>query len=155
MKDAVSIQRAELLHPKVKEDFINFINDAEQALDTTFRIAQGLRTFLEQQALYDQGRTKPGKIVTKAKAGQSYHNYGLAVDLVNLNGITVNWNYDMSKLVPYADKYGIKWGGSADFIKAGMEDKPHFERNFGINWRTLLAKYNKGDFIEGTTYVNI
>lgn len=42
----------------------------------------GLRTFEEQTALYAQGRTKPGRIVTKAKPGESYHNYGLAFDWV-------------------------------------------------------------------------
>ena len=37
-----------------------------------------------QDALYAQGRTQPGKIVTKAKAGQSFHNYRCAVDVVPL-----------------------------------------------------------------------
>lgn len=40
----------------------------------------GRRTMEEQAALYAIGRTSPGKVVTKAKAGQSYHNYGLAFD---------------------------------------------------------------------------
>ena len=41
-----------------------------------------LRTQAEQQALYAQGRTAPGHIVTNAQAGQSAHNYGLALDFV-------------------------------------------------------------------------
>ena len=44
-------------------------------------ITDGLRTFAEQNALFAQGRTKPGPVVTKAKGGQSNHNYGLAVDM--------------------------------------------------------------------------
>jgi peptidoglycan LD-endopeptidase CwlK len=47
----------------------------------TIEVVQGLRTFAEQDELYKQGRTKPGQVVTKAKGGQSNHNYGLAVDL--------------------------------------------------------------------------
>lgn len=42
----------------------------------------GFRSFEEQLALFAQGRTKPGRIVTKAKPGESYHNYGVAFDWV-------------------------------------------------------------------------
>jgi peptidoglycan L-alanyl-D-glutamate endopeptidase CwlK len=44
-------------------------------------ITQGLRTWEAQDKLYAQGRTAPGKIVTKARGGYSHHNFGLAVDL--------------------------------------------------------------------------
>ena len=44
----------------------------------------------EQTALYAIGRTSPGKIVTKARAGESYHNYGLAFDWVPLKISTKN-----------------------------------------------------------------
>jgi hypothetical protein len=51
----------------------------------------GRRTMEEQAALYAKGRTKqPGKIVTKAKPGQSYHNYGLAFDWVPLKAAAKN-----------------------------------------------------------------
>jgi peptidoglycan L-alanyl-D-glutamate endopeptidase CwlK len=42
----------------------------------------GRRTMEEQAALFAKGRTSGGRIVTKAKPGQSYHNYGLAFDWV-------------------------------------------------------------------------
>ncbi len=47
-------------------------------------IVQGMRTIEQQNELYEQGRTKgkKGKTVTNAKGGESYHNYGLAVDVV-------------------------------------------------------------------------
>ena len=35
-----------------------------------------------QAALYAQGRTTPGRVVTNARAGESFHNYGLAFDVV-------------------------------------------------------------------------
>lgn len=44
----------------------------------------GFRSCTEQDALYAQGRTIAGRIVTKARGGQSYHNYGLAFDWVCL-----------------------------------------------------------------------
>jgi hypothetical protein len=40
-----------------------------------------MRSFAEQDALYAQGRTKPGKIVTKARGGFSNHNFGVAFDI--------------------------------------------------------------------------
>ena len=152
MKDSISIQRVKGLHPKVIEDFRNFITDAENALGIVIRVSQGYRSFGEQAALYELGRTKAGKIVTKAKPGSSYHQYGLAVDLVELvkNGKELDWNYDMGKLKPYADKYGIEWGGSWNFV-----DLPHFQKTNGWGWRALLDKYNKKDFIPNTTFVNI
>lgn len=44
-------------------------------------IVYGNRTDAEQWALYQQGRTKPGKIVTYAKsARESAHGHGCAID---------------------------------------------------------------------------
>ena len=43
-----------------------------------------LRSMQEQAELYAQGRSKPGRIVTYAKPGQSAHNYGLALDFCPL-----------------------------------------------------------------------
>lgn len=151
MKDAISITRVKALHPKVIEDFKNFITDAEQGLGIILRVTQGMRSIAEQDELYASGRTRSGKIVTKAKGGQSYHNYGLAVDLVELVNNGADWSYDMGKLKPYAQKYGIGWGG--DWV--GFKDFPHFDKTFGYNWRVLLAKYHNKDFIKGTTFVDI
>jgi LAS superfamily LD-carboxypeptidase LdcB len=128
MKDKISIERISKLHPKVRSTFTNFIKDAELGLNITLRVTQGLRTIDEQNALYEQGRTKPGNIVTNAKGGSSYHNYGLAIDVVEMIDGKPNWNFDYKKLKPYADKWGIVWGGTFKSII----DKPHFEISFGF-----------------------
>ncbi len=65
----------------------------------TIRAVQGLRTWPEQWALWFKGRDANGKIVdpsqvvTHAKPGSSYHNYGLAVDVApfDVNGLP-DWN---------------------------------------------------------------
>jgi len=44
------------------------------------RVVQALRSYADQAALYAQGRTLPGKIVTDARPMDSMHIYGLAVD---------------------------------------------------------------------------
>lgn len=45
-----------------------------------------------QNAIYAQGRTKPGRIVTNAKGGQSFHNYRLAFDFVPIVNGKAMWN---------------------------------------------------------------
>ncbi len=53
-----------------------------------------LRTPMEQDALYAQGRTLPGPIVTKARSGESAHQYGLALDFVILRNGKPDWSGD-------------------------------------------------------------
>lgn len=140
MKDPISIARVKLLHPAIREDVTNFITEAETALNVTLRIVQGLRTISEQNALYAQGRTVKGPKVTNAKGGSSYHNYGLAIDLVEMKSGKANWNFNYKALLPFANKYGFAWGGHFKSIV----DKPHFEKTFGYTWKQLLAKVNTG-----------
>lgn len=149
MKDSISHTRLLTLHPNVMNDFKKFIEDAENSLNITLRITQAKRTMAEQQSLYDQGRIKPGHIVTNAKPGASFHNYGLAVDLVRLNSGKADWNYNMAQLLPFAEKVGISWGGNWKKFK----DYPHFEKNFGNNWKYYYAKYKNKDFIGTSDYV--
>ncbi|WP_340034046.1 M15 family metallopeptidase [Paenibacillus sp. FSL H3-0302] len=110
-------------------------------------ITQGLRTIAEQDALYAQGRTKPGSIVTNAKGGYSYHNFGLAVDFALLlpNGSSVSWDMnrdyngnnikDWIEVVEEAKKLGFEWGGDWTTFK----DYPHFQMVFGLTLTQLRA----------------
>jgi peptidoglycan L-alanyl-D-glutamate endopeptidase CwlK len=172
MRDKISLERANLLHPAIRPQVINTITTIEnKAFPTTVkvRIVQGLRTIEEQNALYAQGRTMPGAIVTNAKGGQSFHNYGLAFDFVLMydkdkNGTyeALSWdvNYDFDKdgkkdwleVVQPFKALGFTWGGD---WAGKLNDNPHLERNFGFNWRQLLDKYNAKQFIPGTKYVTI
>lgn len=89
-------------------------------------ITSGSRTYAEQDALYAQGRTKPGKIVTKAKGGQSNHNFGIAFDVTIFNGKTPIWESPLYKVVGALGKrLGLTWGGDWTSIV----DEPHFEYN--------------------------
>ncbi len=57
-----------------------------------FRMFEAFRTPVRQDWLYQQGRTRPGSVVTKARAWESYHQYGLAADFVLwLDG---RWSWD-------------------------------------------------------------
>ena len=151
MKDQISEQRIKVLHPKARAIFKSFIEEAEQTTGKTFRIVQGLRTIAEQNELYAQGRTKAGNIVTNAKGGSSFHNYGLAIDIVELVNGKANWNYDYSQLHSIATKHNLKWGGTFKSIV----DKPHYELSFGYTIKQLLTKYINKDFLPDTEYVNL
>lgn len=154
--DARSLNNLNTLHPKFRPSAIDAWAEAQANMPNNVQIIviQGLRSFEESDALYEQGRTKPGPIVTRAKAGQSYHNYGLAFDFEMLtNGredgiVGPNW----MKVVKIMKSHGMTWGGE---FPEGFHDNPHFENKFGYNWRDLLALHQAGKFIPGTTYVNI
>ena len=160
MRDAVSVPRVALLHPKVREEVTALIDKIEAGFppNVKVRIVQGLRTKDEQDALYAQGRTKPGHIVTNAKFGQSFHCFGLAIDFAIMydkdnNGSfeALSWdtNYDFDKdgvkdwmkVVNAFKAKGWVWGG--DF--KSIQDDPHLERTFGYTWRQLLNKWNMGE----------
>lgn len=153
--EQLSIERLKLLHPKLRESGLAAYDEAVRKTPEGVHplITQTLRTFEESNTLYAQGRTKPGKIVTNARAGASYHNYGLALDFVLVVGGKVLWKVDenwMTVVKAFKD-HGFFWGG--DF--KSLKDYPHFENRFGYTWRQLLAKHNSKDFIEGTNYVKL
>ena len=155
IRDAkVSLPRIEALHPNIIKSSIQFIIDSETALNITLRVAQGIRSFAYQTELYNQGRFgNPGNIVTWSTAAQSYHCYGLAIDLVIVNSDgNINWNYDYSQLVPFAENNGFTCGIN---FPAGKTDRDHFQQTFGYTWEQLYAKYQVQDFIAGTQFVNI
>lgn len=169
MRDKVSIDRVNALHPAIRDEVRNLIIIAEDKLPhTAIRIVQGLRTFAEQDALYAQGRTKKGPKVTNSKGGQSFHNYGLAIDFALLydkdrNGTfeALSWETlkdmdmdgeaDWMEVVEIFEEAGYTWGGRFKSIK----DDPHFEKTFGYNWKALLQLHEQKKFIPGTTYVRI
>lgn len=89
-----------------------------EAAGTYLLVVSGLRTAAEQNALYAQGRSAPGHIVTNAQAGYSMHNYGLAVDIVPyLSGSSGQLNWDPNTpqfraMVAALEAQGLVWGGS-------------------------------------------
>lgn len=93
------------------------------------------RSFKDQNDLYAKGRTRPGKVVTQARGGESFHNYGVAADLAFYNDqgqITWPETGDYAKLwTRYGERakeQGLTWGG--DWRKP---DRPHIEYHPGLN----------------------
>jgi len=108
----INSRKLEDLHPKVKtlcEKFIASCN--KQGIDIL--ITSTYRDGESQSALYAQGRTAPGKIVTNAKAGQSFHNWRVAFDFVPLVNGKAQWNDTalFTKCGEIAEAVGLEWAG--------------------------------------------
>jgi len=77
----------------------------------------------EQNELYAKGRTKPGKKVTNAKCGQSWHNVAVAVDIVEVKAGKALWkNPKWDHIGALGKSVGLKWGGDWKSFR----DRPHF-----------------------------
>ncbi len=66
-----------------------------------------------QNALYAQGRTTPGKRVTNAQAGKSFHNYRMAFDFVPIKNGKAQWDdtKTFTKCGQIAESLGLEWAG--------------------------------------------
>ncbi|NLV16862.1 MAG: M15 family metallopeptidase [Syntrophomonadaceae bacterium] len=130
------MEKIDLLHPVLRSKARLLINRAAEA---GFRIiiTQTLRTKEEQDALYAQGRTRPGPIVTQARYPQSLHCWGLAFDIAVIIDGRANWNvayYD--RIGPIGESLGLVWGGRW----SGFPDRPHFQLP-GYEWSRLETVY--------------
>ncbi len=87
-------------------------------------IISGTRTFGEQDALYAQGRTAPGDIVTNARGGYSNHNFGIAFDIGVFSGNRYLPESPLYKAVgALGMELGLEWGGNWKTIV----DQAHFQ----------------------------
>ena len=123
------------LHPEVKRLAHRHIYQLKR-LGIDARIISGNRTYKEQDYIYAQGRTRPGKIVTNARGGYSNHNFGIAYDIgIFGNGGKVYLTADSVYKTPgiIGEKIGLEWGGRWK----STYDPPHFQYRTGLNVRQL------------------
>ncbi len=118
------------------EPFVTLAQTAMAKHGVTVEVISGLRSWQQQAALYAQGRTKPGKIVTKAKPGSSWHNYGLAIDLgLFRDGVYLDEKHPALAQNLYAElgllaaNMDIVWAGTWKSFPEG----PHFQITFGLS----------------------
>lgn len=121
-----SEERLKLVYPRLS-DLIHKLAEQLSNEGIEIEVIQGFRTIAEQQALYEQGRTKPGHIVTNAAGGHSWHNFGLAVDCVveNLDG-SIDWN-DSHPAWKRMEEVGVSLGLVSGANWKRIVDAPHFQ----------------------------
>lgn len=103
------------LRALVAEKATTLLGDTLAALDKKLLIVQSFRSAADQARLYAQGRTTPGKIVTHAKPGSSYHEWGLAFDvaIADAKG-QPSWPNDVAlwtQIGRLGEELGLTWGG--------------------------------------------
>ncbi len=139
------------LFARLLEDFEARLRD----LGLPFHLFEGYRSWERQAELYAQGRGRPGRIVTRARPGQSWHNYGFAADYV-LDGITdkpgIQWSWDI-KTDLNADGRG-DWLQMAELaVSMGLEsawfwrtfpEAPHVQLRYGFTLAKAQELYNYG-----------
>lgn len=147
LAEVITKSRAKIntLNPKVKPKVIQWITNC-YGKGVVVYLTYGTRSIAEQNKIYAQGRTAPGPIVTYAKGGESYHNFGLAWDFALLDPsgkLTYKTDVDFDKdkkkdwdeALAEARKLLIECG--ADFKK--LKDLGHLQVTFGLTLAQLRA----------------
>jgi D-alanyl-D-alanine carboxypeptidase. len=132
-----------LLYPKFKEQAKHFMKYCWKE-GIPVRLTQGFRTFAEQDELKLKG-------VSRAKGGESFHNFGIAFDIAF-------GRFDSDKLTdPYKEpvpgawekcaKIGVRCGLVPGHYWTSFKDSPHYQANI----KTSIDDLRKA-FIKGGTY---
>jgi peptidoglycan L-alanyl-D-glutamate endopeptidase CwlK len=128
--DSRSEKNIATLHPRVRP-FARALIEKAGGQGIIIKVTSATRTFAEQDELFAQGRTKPGKIVTKVRGGFSNHNFGIAIDITIFKGssdpekaTTPVFESPLYKAIgALGTDLGLEWGGNWTSFK----DEPHFQ----------------------------
>ncbi|MGI2328781.1 M15 family metallopeptidase [Planococcus sp. YIM B11945] len=142
------------LHPIVAKKQDELVAEAAK-IGIAVVITDDFRSNEEQNNLHRQGRTTEGNVVTHAEGGESYHNYGLAIDYaLRLDNNDVVWDIerddngngkaDWFEVADIGKKLGFSWGGDWRRFK----DYPHLEMNFGLSISELQEGWRPEDVVE-------
>nr|WP_245628158.1 M15 family metallopeptidase [Shouchella shacheensis] len=135
--ETLEIIQQDGLHPVVAEKSEQLIERAAE-IGIEVVITDGYRSEDEQDKLYEKGRSEEGNVVTNARGGESYHNYGLAIDYAirNDEGNVIwdtsydgnnNGESDWFEVAEIAKELGFEWGGDW----TSFRDYPHLQMDFG------------------------
>ena len=126
------------LHPRVKVLAERFKADC-LAAGYDVLIYSTYRDVEAQNAIYAQGRTTKGVIVTNAKGGQSFHNYRVAFDWVPMLHGKPLWNdsFAYTKCAHIGEALGLEWAGR---WSGKLKETAHFQYTGGLK----LADFQAG-----------
>lgn len=118
------------LTPDTRRVAQRFIEKA-RARGIELRVVSTLRTCEEQNAIYAQGRTAPGPIISGASGCRSWHTWGRAFDVLieGENGPVLDGaDHRYDELGDIAKSMGMRWGGDFSWGR----DAVHFEYHPGL-----------------------
>lgn len=137
------MNRLESLEPDFRPLVETVIREATAKTGCQWVCTSGRRSMAEQRKLFDQGRTTPGPIVTKARPGSSAHNFGLAADLAPMKDGKIWWAAPKEVWKAMAD-IAVAHGLTAGFYFNTFFDAPHIESQ---SWRTAQARWRAGELV--------
>ena len=172
VSDVPTRRNLALLHPALREEaartFIETVKNLQGK--NGWRCTYSWRSCAAQDDLFAKGRERINgiwrvinkrAIVTNAQGGQSYHNYGLALDFCLIHpDKRASWNTiedldgdgiaDWMEIVAAFQGIGWEWGGTWNRLK----DRPHLQKTFGHHWRELGQMVRNGQ-VDEDGYVRI
>ena len=146
-------RKIEDLHILVQPKAYLLIKKAKEDLGLDIAIYRTLATWEEQDAIYAQGRTRPGIVISNAKGGESFHNYGLALDFAILKpgSSIIDWSGkadvdndqipDYQEIGKLGEDLGFEWGARFTSMKG---DLGHLQMSFGLTIKELQIIYLGG-----------
>jgi hypothetical protein len=154
--DPVTESRLKLVYPGLSIPWQEIRKAFWNAYELQLRVTRGYSSFEDQWKIYAKGRKKnqrgewivfdPKKVVTNARGGESFHNFGLAIDVAFMGDDPY-----LEKLPPkefdfYWGEYGklckqfeLEWGG--DWKR--MKDRPHCQKDYGLTLAELQMLYEE------------
>lgn len=134
--------RIDTLEPQMKDKVAILLARAFVATGVKWTVTDARRTMAQQAAIYAQGRTAPGKVVSNAKPGSSAHNYGLAADLAPLKKDGSIWWEAPRKIWQAMADEAVKLGLTSGFYFKTIFDAPHVE---DPAWKRQQALWKAGE----------
>ena len=122
-------------------------NLAHQGLP--FYLFEGFRSWERQEWLYAAGRTRPGKIVTNAKPGRSWHAYGMAADYVLDGMITkpgIQWSWEIRGHPEWLRmaQLAVGMGLEAAYFWEKFPECPHLQYPCGLTIERAVLLHLQG-----------
>lgn len=125
------------LYPDIRTRLARVMTDMKDHFKPIF-IVEGYRSFERQNYLYAQGRTfKDSKKVTNSMPGDSFHNYGLAVDVAFKDADPWSETHPWKDLTRIVKAHGFVSG--ADFPNI---DRPHMQLSYGLTLKDIKELYS-------------
>lgn len=154
--DDKTVRNIKKLHPNLVKEAFGIYNEI-LARGVKVRFYSSLVSFKEQNLLYAEGRTKSGKIKTFERAGQSFSNYGLALNFCLLSEkekpVYLNSNIKLddntqrhwAEILTVFKMFEWEWGGEFKFLP-----KPNYvQKTFGLSIPELLKRHQNADYKNG------
>ena len=145
--DKISVDKLKLVYPDISERFLRVFQDMLLHNQMVIRVTDGFRSIERQKKLYEIGRGKT-KLppVTNAKAGDSLHNYGCAIDVCFVGrdpylNAHPKGDFLWKEFGRLAKVHGFIWGGDFSYLI----DRPHIQLTYGATLPEIKQLYRGGD----------